>query len=76
MTRRYYLAINTSFIHQVVIHSMNPETFMRLYNADGLMNSIINVRVWLKECFQHLKKISFNIGLIPTTESKTVKMKI
>jgi 5'-3' exonuclease len=33
-----------------------PEMFMRLYNADGLMNSILNVRAWLFECFNPLIK--------------------
>lgn len=36
--------------------TFEPELFMRLYNADGLLNAIPNVRGWLFECFKPLIK--------------------
>lgn len=36
--------------------TFEPELFIRLYNADGLLNAIPNVRGWLFECFKPLIK--------------------
>ena len=34
----------------------DPVSFVQLYMADGLVNSIVNVRGWLNECFKHLQR--------------------